>query len=169
MAENRISIYKAQRATAREMLTLWGYKNIEEAPPTTAFFYNTIQSGNAVFWSLRDGDEIIGELYGFSELEDKDFADGKTTAYLCAFRVKKEYRGQGCGSILMETALSELKKMGFRHATIGVGMTEMDNQKMYHHMGFRNERKECFFDPCARDKDGKPMADEGFILLSKEL
>ena len=48
------------------------------------------------------GGEIIGELYAFLNLDDKDFADGKNTAYLCAFRVKKEYRGKGLGSQLMK-------------------------------------------------------------------
>jgi len=53
--------------------------------------------------------------------------------------------------------------------TIGVGMEEEGNKKMYDHMGFNRKIKECFFDPCARDKDMKPAADEGFISLSKEL
>ena len=53
--------------------------------------------------------ELIGELYVFLDLEDKDFADGNNTAYLCAFRVKPEYRGRGLGTSMMEKALKELK------------------------------------------------------------
>ena len=34
--------------------------------------------------------ELVGELYAFYDLEDKDFADGKRTAYHCAFRVRAE-------------------------------------------------------------------------------
>ena len=37
------------------------------------------------------------------------------------------------------------------------------------YMGFYRKIKECFFDPCARDRYMKSAADEGFILLSKEL
>lgn len=33
--------------------------------------------------------ELIGELYVYKNLLDKDFADGETSAYLCAFRIKK--------------------------------------------------------------------------------
>ncbi len=36
-------------------------------------------------------------------------------------------------------------------------------------MGFNRKIKDCFFDPCSRDKDMKPVTDEGFILLSKKL
>ena len=52
---------------------------------------------------------LIGELYVFLSLEDRDFANGEDTAYLCAFRVKEGFRGQGLGSHLMNAALSELK------------------------------------------------------------
>ena len=151
------------------MLSVWEYDSFEEATPTARFFYKNIESGNAVFWSVRCAGEIVGELYTFYDLEDKDFADGRITAYLCAFRVEKSYRGQGLGSMLMEAALSHLKENGYTHATIGVGMTEEDNKAMYRHMGFNTTIKDCFFDPCARDKEMKPKADEGFILLSKEL
>ena len=158
-----------RQRSARDMLTLWGYKSFDEASPTARYFYDNIESGNAIFWSLCNEGNIVGELYSFLELEDKDFADGMDTAYLCALRVKEDHRGKGYGSILMNTALSDLKSKNFSFATIGVGMDEEKNQKMYEHMGFNRKVKECFFDPCARDKDMKPSADEGFILLSKKL
>lgn len=53
------------------------------------------------------------ESYMFFDLEDKDFADGKNIAYLCAFRVRKEYRRQGNGSRLMTNVLTKLKEIGF--------------------------------------------------------
>ncbi len=161
--------FTIRQKSARDMLSLWNYSNYSEATPTARFFYDNIESGNAIFWSLCDEENIVGELYSFLELEDKDFADGKDIAYLCAFRVNKEYRGKGYGSMLMNTALSDLKSKNFSLATIGVGMDEEGNKKMYDHMGFNRKIKECFFDPCARDKDMKPAADEGFILMSKEL
>ena len=158
-----------RQGSARDMLTLWGYNSFDEASPTARFFYDNIESGNAIFWSLYDEGNIVGELYSFLKLEDKDFADGVDTAYLCAFRVSEDHRGKGYGSMLMKTALSDLKSKNFSFATIGVGMDEENNQKMYKHMGFYRKIKECFFDPCARDRDMKSAADEGFILLSKEL
>ena len=158
-----------KQSSARDMLSLWDYSNYDEASPTARFFYDNIQSENAIFWSLLDERKIVGELYVFLNLEDKDFADGESTAYLCAFRINKEYRGKGYGSALMNTALSDLKQKNFSFATIGVGMDEEKNRKMYNYMGFNRIIKNCYFDPCARDKDMNPAADEGFILLSKEL
>ena len=113
-----------RRASGEEMLKLWGYQDVNKASPTAKYFYHNISSGNAIFWTLDNDGELIGELYVFFDIEeDKDFADGISTAYLCAFRVKKEYRGHGLGSRMMETVLADLKVSGFRRATIGVSLS----------------------------------------------
>ena len=158
-----------RKATGEEMLKLWGYGDIDHASPTAKFFYRNISSGNADFWTLDHGGELIGELYAFLNIEeDKDFADGRTTAYLCAFRVKNDYRGQGLGSEIMETVLTDLKAKGFQRATIGAN--EERNKKLYRRLGFTAKIRDCFFDPCARDENMRPEPDkEGYWLLLKEL
>ena len=160
---------QVRKADGEEMLKLWGYANVAEASPTAQFFYKNIASGNAVFWTVDHDGELIGELYVFLDIkEDRDFADGKTTAYLCAFRVKKEYRSQGLGSSMMAAALDDLKARGYSRATIGV--SEEDNRKMYMHMGFTDEVKICYYDPCAMDWNMEPEYDEaGYMLLAKDL
>ncbi len=40
---------------------------------------------------------MIGELYIFWDLEDKDEANGKDRAYLSACRIEEELRGLGLG------------------------------------------------------------------------
>ena len=159
-----------RKASGEEMLDLWGYRDETTASPTTKFFYRNIASGNAVFWTLDNGGELIGELYAFLDLADRNFADGKNVAYLCAFRVKKEYRGQGLGSRLMKAALGDLKEMGFLSATIGVGSDEPLNLKLYRRLGFDRKIRECHYDPCGMDENGQPAYDAaGWWLLSKDL
>jgi ribosomal protein S18 acetylase RimI-like enzyme len=159
-----------RKATAGEMLALWGCENADNASPTARFFHRNISAGNAVFWALEDDGGIIGELYAFLDLEDKDFADGKNSAYLCAFRVKKERRGRGLGTSLMEKALAELKESGFRRATVGVEPGEKANLRLYGRLGFKEKVKECHYDPCGFDGDMKPVyEEEGWWLLAKEL
>ncbi len=159
---------RIRKASAEEMLKLWGHRDADQAPPTARFFYRNISSGNAVFWTVEREGELIGELYAFLSIEeDHDFADGRTAAYLCAFRVKKEFRGRGLGSGMMEAALADLRSRGFQRATIGV--SEERNEKLYRRMGFCAKIKDCFFDPCARDRDMRPEPDAGFRLLSKDL
>ena len=61
-----------RRAKGEEMLALWGCRDIDRAAPTARFFYDSISAGNAVFWALDKDGELIGELYAFLNLEDKD-------------------------------------------------------------------------------------------------
>ena len=159
-----------RKATGEEMLNLWGYQDERSASPTAKFFYRNISSGNAVFWTLDHDGDLIGELYIYLNLDDKDFADGETTAYLCAFRVKEGYRGQGLGSRIMNTALAELKKTGFHFATIGVGSDKPQNIQLYRRLGFRQKIKDCHYDPCGMDENNQPeYEEEAWWLLSKEL
>ena len=159
-----------RKASGEEMLALWGYPRLDAASPTARFFNQNIASGNAVFWTLEHEGALIGELYTFFDLPDKDFADGKTTAYLCAFRVKPGFRGQGLGSRLMEAALGELKTRGFRRATIGVSESEPQNLRLYRRFGCAEKVKDCRADPCAMDENMQPVVDpEPWVLLCKEL
>ena len=152
------------------MLHLWGFQDEITASPTAKFYYRNITSGNAVFWTLDKDGELIGELYVFLNLEDKDFADGESTAYLCAFRVKKEYRGQGLGSNLMNAALAELKEIGFHTATIGVGSDKPLNIQLYRRFGFNRKVKDCHYDPCGMDENNQPeYEEEAWWLLAKDL
>ena len=161
---------RIRNATGEEMLALWRFPNVSAASSTAMFFYDSISAGNAVFWTLDKDGELIGELYAFFDLEDKDFADGETTAYLCAFRVKKEYRGQGYGSRLMTAVLTALKESGFRRATIGVSCDEPRNISLYRRFGFTAKIKDCYDDPCAMDEKGRPLHEEtAWWLLSKAL
>ncbi len=154
-----------RKANVEEMLELWGYSDISTASPTARYFYNNIESDNADFWAAEDDEKIIGELYVFLDLEDKDFADGKNTAYLCAFRVKEEYRGQGIGTQLVKAALNDLGKRGFRSATIGVEGSEERNIRLYKRLGFNSKIKDCFEDPCAMNDDMTPSSCSPFWLL----
>ena len=159
-----------RKAAGEEMLALWGYPDVSHASPTARFFYDRISAGKAVFWTLDNGGKLIGELYVFLELEDRDFADGKDTAYLCAFRVNREYRGQGYGSRLLSAVLADLKARGFRSAAIGVSPDEPQNIRLYRRFGFDRKIKDCHYDPCGMDENNRPEYDPaGWWLLAKEL
>lgn len=159
-----------RKASATEMLELWGFEDENTASATTRFFYHSISSGNAVFWTVDNDGELIGELYAFLNLDDKDFADGQNVAYLCAFRIKKEYRGRGLGSSLVNAAFADLKEKGFRCVTIGVSSDEPQNIRLYKRLGFIDKVKDCYYDPCSLDDNNDPEYDEsGWWLLSKDL
>ena len=158
-----------RKATGKEMLELWGYQDAESASPTARFFYKNVNEGNAIFWTAEDEGKLIGELYVFLNLDDKDFADGQNTAYLCAFRVQEKYRRQGIGTLLIETAGKDLKERGFTGVTIGVEEEEELNVKLYKRLGFNSKIKDCYKDPCAMNEDMEPDSCGVFWLLYKNI
>lgn len=155
-------------ANEEDLLILW-QETIETMKPTTRFFYNNIKNETAEFWTWSYDNHIVGELYIFKTLSDADFADGTHTAYLCAFRIMKELRGQGYGTRLLETVFKHLKDMGFAAATIGVDETETATIRLYKRMGFTEKIKDCFNDPCNIEEGQIPASCEKFWLLRKKL
>lgn len=62
--------------------------------------------------------------------------DGGTTANMNAFRIKKEYEGQGHISKLVKMAEQYAKGKGFSYLTIGSEAKESRNLAIYLHFGY---------------------------------
>ena len=151
---------KIRRAAEHELLELWGYESIHTAS-NAKFFCDNIKSGNAEFWTLDHEGELVGELYAFYDLEDKDFADGRSTAYLCAFRVRADFRGQGLGTRLICRVIEHIKDLGYQRVSANI--------RLYKRLGFTIKVKECIEDPCNRDENMQPRSCPCFWLLYKEV
>lgn len=161
---NRITI---RTASSEEMLLVWGYQPGKALSPTARFFTDHIDRGTCDFYALCYDDVIIGEIYVFWDLDDKDFANGRDRAYLCAFRVQKEYRHQGLGTILINAVIEKVKERGYTEVTIGVDETEEDNIRLYRRVGFEEKVKDCDEDPCDVGENGKAKKCRRFLLLRK--
>ncbi len=160
---------KIRRAAEHELLELWGYESVHTASSNAKFFCDNIERGNAEFWALDHDGELVGELYVFYDLEDKDFADGKGTAYLCAFRVRADFRSQGFGTRLICRVMERIKDLGYQRISIGVDSTDTAHIRFYKRLGFTIRGKECAEDPCDRDEDMRPRSCPLFWLLYKEV
>lgn len=118
-----------------ELKLLWGNNN----SPTQNYFIEGIKKGNIEFWTIENHktNRLIGELYIFWDSEDKDEANGKDRAYLCAFRTDEEFRGLGLGKALMKRVLQRILENGFCEATIGADNDNADRlSQMYRSWGF---------------------------------
>ena len=152
---------RIERGFAEEMLKLW-----QEPKSTSDFFCRHLQSGNAEFWMLSEEKTCLGELYFFKELPQKDLADGRCRAYLCAFRVAKRHQGKGYGSKLMRHVLERIQSLGFAEATIGAELCETKNVQMYRHFGFEKDIMRDVYDPCHIDEAGFPVAGNEIQFMS---
>jgi len=138
-----------------ELRRLWGNSN----SPTESYFIDGIEKGNIEFWTIENelDNSLIGELYIFWNSEDKDEADGKERAYLCAFRVKMEFQGRGLGKKLMQRVLFRVKERGFSEATIGADNDDAERLTcMYKSWGFSELIKLQNIDYHYIDKNNSP-------------
>ena len=152
-----------RQATVEEMLALW-FKFY-----TSNFFSDHIQKGNAEFWAIEYHRRLIGELYFFKHLEDQDFADGNSTAYLYGFQIEELMRGKGLGTSLMNGVLNRLEELNFKYVTIGVEANHEANVRLYTRMGFTEKIKTVSENPCDVDENFLPTKGEEYLLLRKTL
>ena len=158
-----------RRADSEEMIALWQKQFGEKDLFTREFFARKINAGETVFFAAEQDGELIGELYACTELEDHAFAQKNSRAYLCAFRIRKDLRGQGIGTGLMRYVLTELAKCGYSEITIGVDSTDAGLMQYYRSCGFIQEIGIYTEDPCSRDEDMRPAVCEPFTLLLRKI
>ena len=104
----------------------------------TEKFYQEIENGNRVVFIYKINDEFIGEIAYVFDMNDTDYTIPNQRIYISRLIVKKEYRNQGIGGILIDYILDEIKKMGYKEATIGVDKDNVTAIHLYKKKGFTN-------------------------------
>lgn len=95
----------------------------------------------ATFVVLKDGDPIgqITVLFSpeCSAVKDRPMlCNGKDRANMNAFRIEKQFEGQGHVSRLVKMAEEYAKKQGMKYLTIGSEAKESRNLAIYLHFGY---------------------------------
>ena len=104
----------------------------------TEKFRQEIDNGNRVVYIYKINDEFIGEIAYVFDMNDADYTIPNQRIYISRLIVKKEYRNQGIGGILIDYILDEIKKMGYKEATIGVDKDNAAALHLYKKKGFTN-------------------------------
>ncbi len=123
----------------------------------TEKFRKEIENGNRVVFIYKINDEFIGEIAYVFDMNDADYTIPNQRIYISRLIVKKEYRNQSIGGILIDYILDEIKKMGYKEATIGVDKDNVTALHLYKKKGFTK----ILFD--GKDKYGE------FYKLMKEI
>lgn len=147
-----------RKATLEDLNRVWDYQMAQNPDEPRnqrwrdSFISRNLQNRAATYVAVYDG-EPVGEVtldyfadgYGNPELRPL-LADGTTTSYVTALRIRKEYEGKGYISGLMACMETCAKEMGFTHLTIGVEAAETRNISIYLHWGytqFINSEVDC--------------------------
>lgn len=136
-------MFAYRKATLEDLETLWN-RHIAENPKDDRYLRwkrdfierNRLDQA-ATFVVVRDG-EPVGEvtLAHHQNGTRSLLADGKSTGYIQALRIRKEYEGQGHVSRLMRALEAYARELGYSTLTIGVEATETRTLGMYLHWGY---------------------------------
>jgi ribosomal protein S18 acetylase RimI-like enzyme len=100
--------------------------------------YHSSVKGRAVLWVADlPGQGLIGQVFVQLNSARLELADGKTRAYIYAFRVRQAYRGVGLGTRLLQTAETDLIRRGYHWVTLNVGRDNPNARRLYERNGYR--------------------------------
>ena len=112
---------------------IWKKENIERFQKGLIIPYYGLLNGEIICECTAEIDSSIVQ-------NAENLVDEKT-AYLCAFRTKKEYQGQGYFSKLFKFMIKDLKNRGYTKVTLGVEPEEEKNKAIYNEYGFTEHIK----------------------------
>ncbi len=99
-------------------------------------------TGKATTFVVLDNNRPIGQITVLFSTECSAvknrpmLCDGMTKANMNAFRIEKQYEGQGHISKLVKMAEKHAKEKGFSYLTIGSEAKESRNLAIYLHLGY---------------------------------
>lgn len=115
------------------------------------------------------GDKMIGKIYFVTKLKDLQIADGKQVGYICNLYVKKPFRNNGIGTMLVETVKRYAIENGFSTLTLGVEEINSKNMYLYDKLGFSNKVKDMNTDLLFKDAEGKAIIVNTYAVYSCDL
>lgn len=99
--------------------------------------FERAREGKAVLWIAElPGEGILGQIFVQLVTQRSALADGNTRAYIYAFRVRPEHRGEGLGTLLLETVEEDLRRRGFKRVCLNVGRNNLDARRLYERLGY---------------------------------
>ena len=99
--------------------------------------YLRMQKKLAVHWVAelsRVG--IIGQVFVQLTCDRPELADGHNRAYLYSFRIRPAYRGQGLGTLVMQTVENDLRRRRYRAITLNVAKDNYAAARLYQRLGY---------------------------------
>ena len=124
---------------------IWNMKT----QPLAEKWRGEIATGNRLVFIYKINGEFIGEGALVFDTGDMDYTIENQRVYVSRMIVKKEYRGRGIGSEILQFLIRKAKNMGYSEMTIGVDKNNENALHMYRKFGFT----EVLFD--GADDDGE--------------
>ncbi len=131
-------------------------------------FAKMLKEGKSRFFAIVVLNKTLGRIILFTDLEDKELADGKSVCYFSNLWVHPKLRGHKIGSKLVRFVEKEAKKDGFEFLALGVDTDNDKNINIYKHLGYSDVIKNKSESVFVKDDNGSfaPMK-EYFVVMKK--
>lgn len=110
--------------------------------PFTDKFKKQIIDGDRFVYIYKINNAFIGEGDLVINVDDSDYYVPNQRIYVSRMIVKKEYRNQGIGEIILNYLIEQAKAMGYREMALGVDIDNYNAIHLYQKKGFNTLIKE---------------------------
>lgn len=117
---------------------IWNMKKC----PFTDKFKEQIINGDRFVYIYKINNEFIGEGDLVINVDDSDYYIPNRRIYVSRMIVKKEYRNQGIGGIILDYLVNQAKAMGYSEMALGVDIDNYHAIYLYKKKGFNTLLKE---------------------------
>ena len=137
--------YVCKIATLEDIINIYDYKlehEPEDRDNLLVWKENAIKreknKASRTYLGILNGEIISKCIAGFNDtlIQNSEGLVDEDTAYLFAFKTKEEYQGKGYFSKLFKFMIEDLKKLGYKHVTLGVEPDDLKNKEIYKKYGF---------------------------------
>lgn len=104
--------------------------------PLTETWREEIAAGNRLVYIYKVKGEFIGEGALVFDASDPDYTIPNKRIYVSRMIVKKEYRGRGIGSEILQFLINKAKEMDYHEITLGVDKDNTTALHLYKKFGF---------------------------------
>lgn len=158
------SVLRVKKYSAQEAVNLL---RIPEAGKK--LFIEKVNNGNCFYYAIVVFNKILGRIILFTDLDDKDLADGENVCYFSNLWVHPKLRGQKIGSKLVHYVEKQARKKGFKYLTLGVYADNEKNISIYKHLGFDMIVKTKTRDVLVKDDNGDYITVKEHLILKKNI
>jgi GNAT superfamily N-acetyltransferase len=120
----------------------WENYSVTPIPPNLSVTFSVDwlqergQRPNSIIKAHRDGEQV-GLCESVSGGEYSSHPDAQNWLHTVYLEIEGEFQGQGLGRYLLQYALQEMKKIGYRHAAISTGWDDYRALLFYSNCGYR--------------------------------
>lgn len=149
--------------------TIKQFEKMRLRPYVKEWLIERMKDGTFEIYHIRIFGKNAAQAYVFYDLDYKEFADGKSTCYVCNVFVHRRLRRLGFCTRCMQSVMQTAKAKGFSKILLGVMENNDNARRLYKKLGFIETGEKYDYDVIFKDKNGNKIPQKEYLLMCCEL